>query len=37
MNSKNSFSKDAAYIFAVVIIIFIIARAIGLFSNLNWP
>lgn len=35
--SKQQSTKDAAYIFAAVFIIFIIARAIGLFSNLNWP
>jgi len=34
--SKQS-TKDTAYIFAAVLIIFIIARAIGMFSNLNWP
>lgn len=37
MERKNSPTKDAAYIFAVVLIIFIIARAIGIFSNMNWP
>ena len=35
--SKQHSTKDAAYIFAAVLIIFIIARAIGMFSNLNWP
>jgi len=35
--SKQQSTKDAAFVFAVVAIIFIIARAIGLFSNLNWP
>ena len=35
--SKQQSTKDAAYIFAAVLIIFIIARAIGMFSNLNWP
>ena len=35
--SKQSPTKDVAYIFAVVLIIFLIARAIGLFSNIQWP
>jgi len=37
MSKHQSPAKDAAFVFAVVFIIFIIARAIGLFSNLNWP
>jgi hypothetical protein len=37
MSKQQSPAKDAAYIFAVVLIIFIIARAIGMFSNIQWP
>jgi hypothetical protein len=36
MSNKQS-TKDAAYISSAVAIIFIIARAIGLFSNIQWP
>jgi len=36
MNNKQP-AKDAAFSLAVVLIIFIIARAIGLFSNIQWP
>jgi len=35
--SKQSPAKDAAFILSAVVIIFLIARAIGLFSNMNWP
>jgi len=37
MSKQQSPTKDATYVFAAALIIFIIARSIGIFSNIQWP